>query len=135
MKTENIIRKLSEAGFNAELNENGFVTERGLFEVRVDIKSNSLITGKPFDLCKLDILNWVGTHQLYAIREGKYFYIRMIQNNNWGGKRDNSGRKATGRKKVNIMISVLPEEKEKIIELAKQKNVTISKLVLDSLKV
>lgn len=57
---------------------------------------------------------------------------------NWGGKREGSGRKKTGRnpvvrKKVNIMISVLPEEKEKIIKLAEEKNVTISKLVLDSL--
>lgn len=58
--------------------------------------------------------------------------------NNHGGKREGAGRKPTGRnpvqrKKVSIMISVSPEEKQKIIELAKEKNVTISKLVLDSL--
>lgn len=58
--------------------------------------------------------------------------------NTWGGKREGAGRKATGRnlvirKKVNIMISVLPEEKEKILQMAKENNVTISKLVLDKL--
>lgn len=52
-----------------------------------------------------------------------------------GGKREGAGRKATGRKKVNIMISVLPEEKEKIIKLAEEKNITISQLILDSLKI
>ena len=50
-----------------------------------------------------------------------------------GGKREGAGRKATGRKKVNIMISVLPEEKEKIIKLAEEKNITISQFILDSL--
>lgn len=53
-----------------------------------------------------------------------------------GGARPGAGRKATGRnprKKVSIMISCTPEEKEKIIKLAEEKNVTISKLVLDSL--
>ena len=53
-----------------------------------------------------------------------------------GGKREGSGRKATGRnprKKVNIMISVLPEQKEKIVKLAEEKNCTISQLILDSL--
>ena len=48
--------------------------------------------------------------------------------NTWGGKREGSGRKKTGvnpRKKVNIMISCTPEEKEKIIQLAKEQNKTI----------
>lgn len=53
-----------------------------------------------------------------------------------GGARPGAGRKATGRnprKKVSIMISCTPEEKEKIIKLAEEKNCTISQLILDSL--
>lgn len=55
--------------------------------------------------------------------------------NTWGGKREGSGRKKTGvnpRKKVNIMISCTPEEKEKIIQLAKEQNKTVSQFLIDS---
>jgi hypothetical protein len=82
MKTENILRKLKEFGFVAEFNENGFETERGTFFVRVNI-AESCDKENNFIVTKQRILDWMNGHQLYGIREGKYFYCQ-----NKGGRDD-----------------------------------------------
>ena len=55
--------------------------------------------------------------------------------NTQGGKRVGSGRKPTGRQKEykTVSISCLPYELEQLKALAKEKNKTLSRLVVDTL--
>ena len=77
MKTETYVKTLEEAGFVFELSETGFYTSRGVFKIRVNIY-DSVIEGETFDTTKLKILNWCNGKQVYALREGKFFYMDWV---------------------------------------------------------
>lgn len=48
---------------------------------------------------------------------------------NWGGKREGSGRKATGRNTVNITLTLTKNEAEVLKERAKREKISVSKFV------
>ncbi len=61
-----------------------------------------------------------------------------MNTSNWGGKRNGSGRKATGHNTVNITLTLTISEAELLKERAKRENLSVSKfvakyLMLDSL--
>ena len=58
-----------------------------------------------------------------------------MSGNGWGGAREGSGRKATGRMKEFKTISICgtPEEVERLKKKAKVSGKTVSRFVLDSL--
>lgn len=48
---------------------------------------------------------------------------------NWGGKREGSGRKKTGRNIVNITLTLKKGEAEELKKIAKQENLSVSQLI------
>lgn len=76
MKTETYVKGLEKAGFVFELSE-GFKTSKGVFKIRVNI-NDSVVSGENFDTTKLKILNWCNGRQVYAVREGKFFYMDWV---------------------------------------------------------
>lgn len=56
-----------------------------------------------------------------------------MNDNNWGGFRVGSGRKATGKKIVNLTLTLTKSEAEILQERARAENLSVSKFISKSL--
>lgn len=52
-----------------------------------------------------------------------------MKENKWGGTRKGAGRKPTGRKTVNVTLTLKKEEAELLKKIAENEKLTISQLV------
>lgn len=75
MKTENIERKLKESGFIVERNDDGFSVEDKRFRIRVDLLGK---LSSNLSETKNKVMNWCNLHQLYGVRNGRFFYVDVI---------------------------------------------------------
>ena len=56
-----------------------------------------------------------------------------MNNRNWGGKRANAGRKATGRNTVSVTLTLTKDQSEELKQRAASINMTVSKFVVKHL--
>ena len=57
------------------------------------------------------------------------FYIYIMNDRNWGGKRTGSGRKATGRNIVNITLTLTKNEAQTLKERAEYDGLSVSRFI------
>lgn len=56
-----------------------------------------------------------------------------MNDRNWGGKREGSGRKATGLNIVNITLTLTKEEAKKLKDYAAHENLSVSRFIAKAL--
>lgn len=59
------------------------------------------------------------------------YYILSVNENNWGGKREGSGRKATGRNTVGITITLSKEQERLLRKRAAEAKMSVSRLIVE----
>lgn len=52
-----------------------------------------------------------------------------MNNRNWGGRRENAGRKATGKSTSNISLTLTHNQKKVLLERAQAEKLTVSKFI------
>lgn len=60
-------------------------------------------------------------------------YTTGMNDRNWGGRRDGAGRKATGRNKVNITLTLTKNEAELLKRQAEESGLSVSRFIAERL--
>lgn len=56
-------------------------------------------------------------------------YIKIVNDRNWGGHREGSGRKKTGKNIVNITLTLKKEEAVQLKKIAANENLSVSQFI------